>query len=153
MVPLSKSLGELGKGATMSHSFGAFGPAARYADAATLYSTVGGTAFAFRDIGPLGDLPLVLLNHWGAVLDKFDQSIVADHQGGPIRHRRELGHIRISVLVANGDNDVMVPTPNSRDMARCIPGAELVIHDDAGHGGIFQHQAAFVPKALAFLEA
>jgi pimeloyl-ACP methyl ester carboxylesterase len=47
----------------------------------------------------------------------------------------------------------MVPTENSRDMARRIPGAELVIYPDAGHGGIFQHHAAFVPKALAFLHA
>jgi hypothetical protein len=33
--------------------------------------------------------------------------------------------------VANGDNDIMVPTPNSRDMARRIPGADLVIYPDA----------------------
>ena len=47
----------------------------------------------------------------------------------------------------------MVPTPNSHDMARRIPGADLVIYSDAGHGGIFQHHAQFVPKVLAFLAA
>ena len=47
----------------------------------------------------------------------------------------------------------MVPTSNSRDMARRIPNAELVIYQDAGHGGIFQYHAEFVPKALAFLAA
>lgn len=47
----------------------------------------------------------------------------------------------------------MVPTSNSRDLARRIPNAELVIDEDAGHGGIFQYHAAFVPKALAFLAA
>jgi hypothetical protein len=36
-------------------------------------------------------------------------------------------------------------------MARRIPGAQLVIYDDAGHGGIFQYHAAFVKTALAFL--
>lgn len=66
---------------------------------------------------------------------------------------QDLGQIRIPVLVANGDNDIMVPTSNSRDMARRIPNAELVIYPDAGHGGIFQHHADFVPKALAFLAA
>ena len=60
---------------------------------------------------------------------------------------------RIPVLIANGDNDIMVPTANSIDMARRIPGAELVIYEDAGHGGIFQNHADFVPKALSFLEA
>ena len=66
---------------------------------------------------------------------------------------QDLGRIRIPVLVANGDNDIMVPTANSHDMARRIPGAELVIYRDAGHGGIFQHHDQFVPKALAFLAA
>ena len=46
----------------------------------------------------------------------------------------------------------MVPTANSIDMARRIPGAQLVIYEDAGHGGIFQYHADFVPKALSFLE-
>jgi len=29
----------------------------------------------------------------------------------------------------------------------------LVIYEDAGHGGIFQHHADFVAKAQAFLDA
>jgi pimeloyl-ACP methyl ester carboxylesterase len=64
---------------------------------------------------------------------------------------QDLGSIRISVLVANGDNDIMVPTATSSDMARRIPNAQLVIYDDAGHGGIFQNHRDFVSKALAFL--
>lgn len=47
----------------------------------------------------------------------------------------------------------MVPTVNSRDMARRIAKAELVIYEDAGHGGIFQYHADFVSKALSFLGA
>jgi pimeloyl-ACP methyl ester carboxylesterase len=66
---------------------------------------------------------------------------------------QNLGTIQIPVLIANGDNDIMVPTINSTDMARRIKGAELVIYPDAGHGGIFQYHAEFTPKALAFLAA
>ncbi|WCJ64975.1 alpha/beta hydrolase [Agrobacterium tumefaciens] len=66
---------------------------------------------------------------------------------------QDLGRITVPVLVANGDNDIMVPTSNSRDMAKRIPHAELVIYGDAGHGGIFQYHSEFVPKALAFLAA
>ncbi|MGO8143238.1 alpha/beta fold hydrolase [Rhizobium leguminosarum] len=66
---------------------------------------------------------------------------------------QDLGRINIPVLIANGDNDIMVPTVNSTDMARRIPGAELVIYKDAGHGGISQNYADFVPKALSFLGA
>lgn len=279
------------------------GPATRYVDAPNRTIIVGGTRFAYRELGSRGGVPLVLLNHWGAVLDNFDPRIVdglasrhhviatdyrgigasggtapvsidemardaialiralgfetvdlmgfslggfvaqdvtlkapglvrkliltgtgpaggegigkvgavswplifkglvtrrdpktylfftatptgrraaedflnrlkerkADRDKGPsprafLRQLKavhawgrqtpqDLGRIRIPVLVANGDNDIMVPTQNSRDMARRIPGAELVIYDDAGHGGIFQNHADFVPKALSFLGA
>jgi pimeloyl-ACP methyl ester carboxylesterase len=55
------------------------------------------------------------------------------------------------VLVANGDADRMVPTPNSHDLARRLPNSTLIIYPDAGHGGIFQFHTTFVPSALAFL--
>jgi pimeloyl-ACP methyl ester carboxylesterase len=274
-----------------------------YTDAPNQFVSVAGTRFAWRELGPRGGVPLVLLNHWGAVLDNFDPRIVdglasrrhviaLDYRGiglsgglapltigemardfiavigalgyghvdlmgfslggfvaqdvtlkapglvrkliltgtGPaggegvarvgavswplilkglltfrnpktylfftssatgrqaardfltrLRQRKsgrdkgpnpraflrqlraihawgrqapqDLSRIAIPVLVANGDNDIMVPTLNSHDLARRIPGAELVIYPDAGHGGIFQYHAQFVPKALAFLAA
>ena len=272
-----------------------------YVNAPNLSINVGGTAFAYRDLGPRSGVPLILLNHWGAVLDNFDPRIVdglasrhrviaTDYGGigasggtapvtvdemardaialihalgfekvdllgfslggfvaqdivlkapglvrkliltgtGPaggqgidkvgavswpliikglltrrdpkyylfftstadgrhaakaflerLKERKEnrdrdptpiaflrqlkaikawgrqapqdLGSIRIPVLIANGDNDIMVPTVNSTDMARRIPDSQLVIYEDAGHGGIFQNHADFVSKALAFL--
>ena len=63
----------------------------------------------------------------------------------------DLSVIRPPVLVVNGDDDRMVPTPNSRDLARRLPNSSLVIYPDAGHGGIFQYHADFVPRALQFL--
>jgi pimeloyl-ACP methyl ester carboxylesterase len=64
----------------------------------------------------------------------------------------DLSRIEQPVLVANGDQDRMVPSSNSVDLARRLPNAELVLYADAGHGGIFQYHEEFVPKALAFLE-
>lgn len=64
-----------------------------------------------------------------------------------------LDTIRTPVLVANGDHDIMVPSENSSDLARRIPGAQLVLYPDAGHGGIFQYHEAFLKKAKAFLSA
>lgn len=63
-----------------------------------------------------------------------------------------LDTIRIPVLVANGDHDIIVPSENSRDLARRIPGAEIVLYPDAGHGGIFQYHDAFTERAIAFLD-
>jgi pimeloyl-ACP methyl ester carboxylesterase len=64
---------------------------------------------------------------------------------------QDLAHLRMPVLIANGDNDIMVPTALSHEMARRIPHAQFVIYEDAGHGGIFQYHADFVCKALVFL--
>lgn len=277
------------------------GSAARYIDAPNFSIKVGGTAFAYRDLGPLGGVPLILLNHWGAVLDNFDPRIVdglaskhrviaTNYRGigasggtapvtiddmardaialiralgfekvdllgfslggfvaqdvalkapdlvrkliltgtGPaggkgidkvgavswpliikglltlrdpktylfftstangrraaeaflsrLKERKtsrdkgptpraflrqlkaitawgrqapqDLGSIRIPVLIANGDQDKMVPSSNTYDLARRISRSQLVIYEDAGHGGIFQNHADFVRKVLSFL--
>jgi pimeloyl-ACP methyl ester carboxylesterase len=66
---------------------------------------------------------------------------------------QDLSTIQKPILVANGDQDIMVPSSNSVDLARRLPNAELVLYEDAGHGGIFQDHESFVKKALAFLEA
>ncbi|WP_311214469.1 MULTISPECIES: alpha/beta hydrolase [unclassified Arthrobacter] len=63
----------------------------------------------------------------------------------------DLGVITQPTLIANGDNDRMVPSVLSNDMHRRIPGSELVIYPDSGHGGIFQFHDRFVPVALEFL--
>ena len=47
----------------------------------------------------------------------------------------------------------MVPSVNSLALANRVPNAQLVIYENAGHGGIFQNYADFVGKALAFLDA
>lgn len=64
---------------------------------------------------------------------------------------QDLSRLRTPVLIANGDHDLMVPTPLSHDMARRFPDSQLVIYDDAGHGGVFQYHADFVPRVLTFL--
>ena len=55
-----------------------------YIDTPNQSIDVDGTAFAYRDLGPRSGVPLVLLNHWGAVLDNFDPRIV---DGLARRHR------------------------------------------------------------------
>lgn len=277
------------------------GSPTRFVNAANQWIKANGTAFAYRDIGPNGELPLILLNHWGAVLDNFDPEIMdglarsrrliaIDYRGigasggiapttvsemandaiaviralgfekvdllgfslggfvaqeivlnapglvrrliltgtGPagghgidkvwsvswplmlkglltlrdpktylfftstangrraardflkrLKERRKdrvknptpsafmrqlkaihewgrqppqnLGRIQVPTLIANGDTDIMVPTVNSTDLARRIPNSQLIIYEDAGHGGIFQHHVDFVTKVAAFL--
>jgi pimeloyl-ACP methyl ester carboxylesterase len=63
----------------------------------------------------------------------------------------DLSKIHHPVVVANGDSERMVPSQNMRDLARRLPNIELIIYPDSGHGAVFQFQADFVPRALAFL--
>lgn len=63
----------------------------------------------------------------------------------------DVSAIKQPVLIANGDADKMVPSSNSVDMARRLPNAELVLYDDAGHGGIFQYHDKFTAAAIKFL--
>ena len=65
----------------------------------------------------------------------------------------DLSSIQQPVLVANGDQDLMVPSSNSVDLARRLPNAHLELYPDAGHGGIFQYHEDFVAEALVLLEA
>ncbi|MGW0584795.1 alpha/beta fold hydrolase [Streptomyces sp. NPDC002920] len=66
----------------------------------------------------------------------------------------DLSEIRQPVLVANGENDRMVPSPNTLDLAARLPRSELVpLYPDAGHGGVFQYHEEFVTRALGFLES
>ncbi|MFG6429571.1 alpha/beta fold hydrolase [Roseateles sp. LYH14W] len=63
----------------------------------------------------------------------------------------DLSKIHHPVLVANGDNDRMVPSQNTHDLAQRLPNSELVIYPDSGHGAVFQFHADFVARALVFL--
>ena len=63
----------------------------------------------------------------------------------------DLSKVHQPVLVANGDNDRMVPSKNTHDLARRLPNCELIVYPDSGHGAVFQFHADFVPKALEFL--
>lgn len=63
----------------------------------------------------------------------------------------DLSKITQPTLIANGDNDRMVPSVLSEDLHRRIVGSELIIYPDSGHGGIFQYHEKFTPIALEFL--
>ncbi|TQC45078.1 alpha/beta hydrolase [Rhodococcus sp. WS4] len=63
----------------------------------------------------------------------------------------DLSTITQPTLIANGDNDRMVPSVLSDDLHHRIKGSELIIYPDSGHGGIFQNHDKFVPAVLEFL--
>ncbi len=83
-------------------------------------------------------------------LSAFFAQLKAIREWG-LKEPEDLSKILHPILVVNGDNDRMVPTKNTHDLARRLPKSELVIYQDSGHGAVFQFHADFVPKSLEFL--
>lgn len=83
-------------------------------------------------------------------LRAFQRQLKAVHRWG-LLPPQDLSQVRQPVFVVNGDNDRMVPTANSVDMARRFPNASLVLYEDSGHMAIFQHHEDFVKRAVQFL--
>lgn len=63
----------------------------------------------------------------------------------------DLSIVTQPTLIANGDNDRMVPSVLSEDLHKRIAGSELIIYPNSGHGGIFQYWEKFAPVAAKFL--
>ncbi|OKI49263.1 alpha/beta fold hydrolase [Micromonospora sp. CB01531] len=64
-----------------------------------------------------------------------------------------LAGITQPTLVANGDNDMMIPTVNSQILADHLPNARLRIFADAAHGFLFQYPRQFAELVTEFLSA
>ena len=62
-----------------------------------------------------------------------------------------LAGITQPTLVANGDQDRMLPVPNSYLLAGHIPNARLAVYPDAGHGFLFQYAHEFAAETIQFL--
>ncbi|MEU6322766.1 alpha/beta hydrolase [Streptomyces sp. NPDC047009] len=65
----------------------------------------------------------------------------------------ELKTIQQPTLIVNGSHDVMVPTINSYILQQHIPGAQLIIYPDSGHGALFQYPELFVSHVSRFLDS
>lgn len=63
----------------------------------------------------------------------------------------ELKNITKPVLIAQGDSDFLVPVINATNMSKSIPGAQLIVYSNAGHGAIYQYHDEFIQAAVSFL--
>jgi pimeloyl-ACP methyl ester carboxylesterase len=62
-----------------------------------------------------------------------------------------LGEIGCPTLVLVGKEDALLPVPFSEQLARCIPGAELVVLEKTGHGLLVESPEGVAEAMLAFL--
>jgi pimeloyl-ACP methyl ester carboxylesterase len=64
---------------------------------------------------------------------------------------KELQSITQPVLIAQGQEDALVPVVNAVNMSKSLPNARLIVYQDAGHAAFFQYHDDFVQKTLEFL--
>jgi pimeloyl-ACP methyl ester carboxylesterase len=64
---------------------------------------------------------------------------------------RLAGDIRVPTLVADGTQDQYIGTANDRLLASSVPGAKLLLFDDAGHAFWFQDAARFIRAVETFM--
>ena len=64
-----------------------------------------------------------------------------------------LKSIRQPTLIAQGSDDVIIPTPHSLTLQHSLPNAQLIVYPDSGHGSIYQYPELFVIHATLLLDA
>ena len=64
----------------------------------------------------------------------------------------ELKTITKPVLIVQGESDLLVPVVNAINLSHNIPGAQLIVYPDAGHGSLFQYHDEFVRATSDFLK-
>ncbi len=83
-------------------------------------------------------------------IPSFSNQLTAIDSWG-LQEKQDLSIIKQPILIVNGDNDKMVPSINSYDLAKRITNSKLIIYKDAGHGSIFLNYDEFIESVLSFL--
>jgi pimeloyl-ACP methyl ester carboxylesterase len=63
-----------------------------------------------------------------------------------------LHEIKCPVLITNGKDDIMVPTPNSYAMWEQLPNSQLILYPNSGHGHCFQFVLEHTKHVEMFLQ-
>ena len=91
----------------------------------------------------------------------LDKDISAKHQQAAYQHWSEphqhnsfdrLSELKMPVLVMNGNNDVLIPTSRSWELAMKIPYAQLIVYPQSGHGFLYQYAKTVAQHLNIFLD-
>ncbi|KAF5642403.1 nadph2 dehydrogenase [Fusarium tjaetaba] len=88
----------------------------------------------------------------GQVTQGHDFTESAEKSKGEDGAYERLSNLKIPVLIANGSNDYMIPTPNSYLIYQKVPNGQLILYPNSGHGFLFQYAPTFVKHVETFLE-
>ena len=78
-----------------------------------------------------------------------DKEIVDRSESGLFER---LGSLKMPILIANGDGDVLHPSSRSWELYSQIPNAQLIMYPKAGHGFLWQYAKLFGRHINLFLD-
>jgi pimeloyl-ACP methyl ester carboxylesterase len=87
-----------------------------------------------------------MVNNWDKALYEF---AIAEN---PTSYDDRLTELAIPVLVVTGDDDRIVPTESTIQLAEKIPGAQLVVFNECGHVPQEECPDQFMDALQGFLE-
>lgn len=96
-------------------------------------------------------LLLKLLDRDGAAQRQFNAA-TDSFKKNPQASFDRLGELKMPTLIANGDNDLLIPTSRSWEFLKQIPNAQLIIYPRAGHGFIWQYAQLYATHINMFLD-
>ncbi|KAI5477701.1 alpha/beta-hydrolase [Pseudohyphozyma bogoriensis] len=70
----------------------------------------------------------------------------------PSHPYERIEELKMPIFIANGQDDLLIPTKNSYDLAELVPHAHLHIYPDSGHGFLYQHAELFAKHIELFLD-
>ena len=85
--------------------------------------------------------------------DAFVEQISGMWNSQPDYTQAELGKITVPTMIADGAHDEGIRQEHTKEMARLIPGAKLLILPDVSHFAMWQNPAEFNQAVLDFLMA
>ncbi|MCX5493456.1 alpha/beta hydrolase [Kaistia dalseonensis] len=85
--------------------------------------------------------------------DRTVHDVMAMWYSEPDFQPDELGRITTPTVIADGEHDQAILPEHTRNLARLIPGAKLVILPKVGHAGLLEDPAAFNKVMMDFLNA
>jgi len=85
-------------------------------------------------------------NNWDKALYEFTIA------GNPVNYSNRLANLTMPVFVVTGDDDRIVPTEQSIELSKEIPGAQLAVLKDCGHVPQEECPDKFMTSIQAFLE-
>jgi pimeloyl-ACP methyl ester carboxylesterase len=84
--------------------------------------------------------------------DAFVEQISAMWYSQPDYSPEQLGRITVPTAIVDGAHDEGIKLEHTEEMARLIPGAELVVFPDASHFAFLQKPDEFNKAVLDFLQ-